>query len=508
MKKILLIIVISMLFIPTVIGNSSFYNKIEIHNFKSNLLDDYDPLVDISVTVEIKKIRSFDKRDIQIPSIEKIDASGDPDFYVKVFINDEEFTSPIWYDTKYIYNPEWSATLNVPDDQEDVEIKIQLWDWNQNGDVICDISPFDYDLPDNNEVDLEYSILTGHWEGDDYVDDEHNEFDPSGYGRLNGCDDGSIYQRDRDCEIWFDIYQNDFDNDGMPYWAETEVFNTDPTVDDRGRDDDNDGIPIEWEYKWGHNFGRHNSHNWFYNPFEWDDHYYIDPDNDGLSNVVEYLMSDWDSDPFRKDVFVELDMMESESDGSFICFPLESEELLYTAFNRQNVVLHLDSGCMNGTDIIPFDEETTHEELNDIYYTYFLHGDQNNSRGGVFHYGVMVYNAESASGYVFRPDGFQISLKGMQDKKKQFPWLQSDVIFASAYMHELGHTFDFNPIPGHNEGCYYPWQIGWWFVGSYKSCMNYRYMYYTVDYSDGSRGKNDFNDWVRMDMTSFQRYWW
>ena len=357
MKKILILIFIALLFIPTVIGTPSFLNVKENYNLDTSLLYDYDPLVDVSVTVEINKIRSFDKVDVQIPSVEKIDDFGDPDFYVKIFINEEEFISPIYYDTKYVYDQDWSATLNVPDDKEFVNITIQLWDWNENGDKICDISPFDYEILDTYEVDLEYSILTGHWEGDDYVDDSPGEFDPSGYGRLNGCDDGSIYQRDSDCELWFDIYQNDYDNDGMPYWAETTIFNTDPTVDDRGRDDDNDGVPIEWEYRWGHNFGRHDSHNWFYNPFEWDDHYDIDPDNDGLSNAIEYLMSEWDSDPFRKDVFVELDVMESNPDGNFICFPIESEELLYTAFNRQNVVLHLDSGCMGGTDIIPFDEE-------------------------------------------------------------------------------------------------------------------------------------------------------
>jgi len=74
-------------------------------------------------------------------------------------------------------------------------------------------------------------------------------------------------------------------------------------------------------------------------------------------------------------------------------------------------------------------------------------------------------------------------------------------------MHELGHTFAFSPIPGHNEDSKYPWQLGWWLVRSYKSCMNYAYMYYMVDYSDGSHGKNDFDDWERMDMTYFQRYW-
>ena len=38
--------------------------------------------------------------------------------------------------------------------------------------------------------------------------------------------------------------------------------------------------------------------------------------------------------------------------------------------------------------------------------------------------------------------------------------------------------------------------------------MNYGYMYRLVDYSDGSRGKNDFDDWDRMDLTYFQGDGW
>jgi len=45
-------------------------------------LSDLDPLVDVSVTVEIKKIRSLEKFDAQIPSLEKIDMTSAPDFYV------------------------------------------------------------------------------------------------------------------------------------------------------------------------------------------------------------------------------------------------------------------------------------------------------------------------------------------------------------------------------------------------------------------------------------------
>ncbi len=51
--------------------------------------------------------------------------------------------------------------------------------------------------------------------------------------------------------VLFDITQNDFDGDNIPYWTEVNRYHTDPTVNDTGRDDDGDGVPIEWEFKWG-----------------------------------------------------------------------------------------------------------------------------------------------------------------------------------------------------------------------------------------------------------------
>jgi hypothetical protein len=78
-------------------------------------------------------------------------------------------------------------------------------------------------------------------------------------------------------------------------------------------------------------------------------------------------------------------------------------------------------------------------------------------------------------------------------------------------MHETGHTLGiFN---GNTPGCddqmgKYPWQKNWWKWRPYKSVMNYGYMYQIVDYSDGSRGKNDFDDWSRLDLTFFQRQMW
>ena len=84
-------------------------------------------------------------------------------------------------------------------------------------------------------------------------------------------------------------------------------------------------------------------HFWEYDPFVYEDHENFDPDDDGLDNVEEYLTSQWGSDPFRKDIFVELDEMETSPDGQQCILPEGSKELLRTAYDRQNIVYHLDA---------------------------------------------------------------------------------------------------------------------------------------------------------------------
>ena len=494
MKKNHIVICFSLCLLLASIGFASAYEAENMNDTFEKIDEDYDPLVDIEVTVEIQQIRAFDKYDRQIWRYEYIDFLGNPDFYVKVFINDEEFTSDIWENIKYLYDTPFSATFNVPDDEEFVDITIQLWDSNNNGDRLCDIADYQED------VDLTYNVKTGHWTGDDDIGDA------SGYGRLNGCDDGSIYTHDRDCELWFDIFQNDYDGDMIPYWVEVNEYGTDPEVDNTGEDVDEDEVPIEWEWKWG------------YNPLEADNHDNLDPELDSIDNVEEFRTSQWDSDPFRKDLFIELDQMEAGPNGeSASLLPERSKELLRTAHNRQNLVYHLDDGTWDdsGSDMIPFDEETTMEwgpggddELDDIYWDYFLHGDNNNWRRGVFHYGVVIYQCSRINGNVFGSNRFQISANGLDQKALLSPLLNRDIVFASAYMHETGHTLDLHNEGVDNENSAYPWQSDWWKFRPYKSTMNYGYMYTTVDYSDGSHGDNDYNDWEDMDLSEFEREHW
>jgi len=472
---------------------------------------DFDPLVDVSVTVDIEAIRYLEKDEPEVSarSLARVlfnrlplfrsfikkpmliaTAENDlPDFFVKVIINDVEFTSNVWTDMEFVYEP-WSATLNVPDEQEFVNIVIQLYSSitgdNTDG-ILYDISGDSDGSDDSYDVELTYNIKTGHWTGDDALSDA------SGYGRLCGCDDGTIYQNDRDCEIWFNIFQNDYDDDGIPYWTEVNDYATDPEVKNDG-DPDGDTIPVEWEYKWG------------YNPFSPENHEKLDSDGDSLNNTEEYLTSAWFSDPFRKDVFVEMDKMDDGPNGEKVYFPAIAEELITTAFNRQNIVFHLDMGDMGGYETYPFDAETSYRELRDIYDDYFLHGDQSNWRRGVFHYGIVTYSVDGPPGYMFRSNAYQVSSSGMEEKA-DIARFQRDIVYASNYMHELGHTFAFNPIPGHNDGSKYPWQPGYWTNRPYKSCMNYGWVYQIVDYSDGSRAEPDIDDGSRINYHAFEHEW-
>ncbi len=85
----------------------------------NNETQDIDPTVDLKISVKITEIRAFDK----------IDKYSDPDFYVKVIINDEEeIKSKIWRNQIHV-TEEWSTPfIDVPDEKEWINVTIQVWD--------------------------------------------------------------------------------------------------------------------------------------------------------------------------------------------------------------------------------------------------------------------------------------------------------------------------------------------------------------------------------------------
>ena len=458
-----------------------------LFNSKKMLID-YDPQININITVKIDSIRA----------LKQIDDDPYRDFFVKIFINDFEFTSPIFKDSEYLYNLNFSVTTDVPDDIEIVEIKIQLYDKDGELEELCDISG-DINNSDNMfDAKLFYSIKTGHWNGSDYITD------PSGYGRLNGCDDGSIYTLEKDCELWFNICQNDFDSDNIPYWTEIYNYGTDPTFDNRGQDYNSDGIPIQWDWKWG------------FDPFSNDNHSKQDFDNDSISNFEEYLTKDFNSDPFRKDIFLEIDYMQ-EANGEIPRANKSAFEILKQPFHKRNILFHIDSGEIKGGEVISYDEKSDFEEVREIWRNYFLNNDSQNWRRGVFHYAVFVHDqfpkgfAFSGDvtpywGYLPGTDSFVIA-NTLIEKWTSTLLKSNDTIYASAIMHEMGHNFGIksgNPGGCDNQFTKSPLRPGWYIWRNYKSIMNYRYTYSIMDYSDGSHGKRDFNDWAAINLSYFE----
>jgi hypothetical protein len=417
-------------------------------------------------------------------------------------INGETLSSPTWDDSS-CYGLGWQATVPVPADVETVPVTLRLWAHDADGDICCDIGGSDDAVASGNgrSAMLQYSRMTGDWTGDDYRGDE------SGYGRLNGCDDGSIYTSEHDCEVWFSITGGDADGDGLTDWEETNRYGTDPAVSDAGSDTDGDGVSIEWEDRWG------------YDPFTAERHATLDPDNDSLSNLEEYRMRAWQADPYRPDLFIELDQMAVQPNDSVGYVTDGTRELLTTVYNRRNLVYHLDDGCMDGGEIIPYDGLTGPGELTDIYHAFFLNNGSSAWRRGVFHYGVIINRHFLVDGHAFPGDGsildfdeggvncFQISRQPLAGKMLRPTREKIDFYYACLIMHETGHTLGI--YAGHPPGCdnqfsKYPWQLGSYIFRNYRSVMNYRYTYHLLDYSDGTHGKRDYDDWGNLDLGYFE----
>jgi len=478
----------------------------------TSLNEDFDPLDEhIFVTVTINEIRA----------LKTIDTHSNPNFYLKVTINGKEFISDVWQDMMYVENPNWSVSSEVPKDNEFVNVTIALWHKGDGGDVLCDLSPGNGDDTQARTAELTYSIATGVWWGDDYLKD------PSGYGRLSGIDDGSIYAQDDDCELWFTISQNDFDGDGLPYWLEVNMFSTSPLVNNRGEDADHDGVPIEWEYTFGVGYSEEGSevgYYMLYNPFVWENHTALDPDKDGLNNIEEFKTWQWGSDPFRQDIFIEIDQMEIGPNGQGSVVPTQAYDLIRDAHARHNIVWHIDDGRLGGGEFIPFKDQVDNSDLSDWYMAYFMHGDVHNWRRGVFRWCVTSYNYTWAPGFLFGStinnvranDAVFISTKYHDFRATLFPLFDNfylgtytteinrAYVYAGGIMHETGHTLNCRAPGCDARHTVWPWQINYWVYASYKSCMNYRYVYRgLVDYSDGSHGTNDYNDWGNIDLTYF-----
>ncbi|MFH1100565.1 MAG: hypothetical protein V1726_00815 [Methanobacteriota archaeon] len=336
-----------------------------------------------------------------------------------------------------------------------------------------------------------YDFRTGRWSGDDSFNDS------DGFGHYIGPN----------YEIWFNLYQNDYDFDGIPYWTEVNVLGTDPMVDDSKRDPNGDGIPLFWDWKWG------------YDPFGYDNHSLLDPDIDGLTNLQEYIMANRFADPFHQDIYLEADGMQKGGlfDPAHV-FWVESQQIMIERFAQHNICLYIDYGWpnnpVNGGGELLEHYETLSQDSGMMLQYYKNHFPD--ERKGIFRYVVVGHNAGFCHPSEFNNyDSMAVdtSLYKALLKRKAFTPRTQRIVLASATMHELGHSLNIarwtvqgcdNLSFADSKQAKQEFLDRW---GNYKSVMSYYYIWdkKIVDYSDGSHGTGDSNDWANLDLTYFKQ---
>jgi len=482
-KRYLAFIVATLIIFSSIIIFNESRKRKGMVEAKEIVINDYDPTVDLEVIFRIDRIRKID-----------FERGEEPLFALEINIDGKEYEVGEWkgLDTY----PRWRHIQNVDDSKEKVTIEVKLFEKVGNEKIQCDISPRKGEYSEGKTLKLTYSLKNGSWWGDDFLGDAN------GYGHASGTEDG-VYD-ENDCEIFFDIYQTDADADRLTWYEEVFIYGTDPNISDYGKDYDGDGVPIQWEDKYG------------YNPFVYENHSSLDPDKDGIQNIEEYMMEEWHSDPFSQDIFVEVDYMENRFFGH-TTFPKYSKQKVISAFTKHNILLHIDDGIMGqGGDILPYVKFYTPEYMSLYYKKYFLNDGKDEWKRGIFRYCVFCQYTfpakKSVAGYSYWPTNldkfcsFAVGIRVI--KNYRFTPVKREIATASLFMHELGHTLG---IFWHTyHGCdnlttTRPWYDGWKKYENYKSCMNYRYAWSLIDYSDGSHGEGDFNDWAVVDPAFFEK---
>jgi parallel beta-helix repeat protein len=270
-------------------------------------------------------------------------------------------------------------------------------------------------------------------------------------------------------------------------WPEQIIF---PDLDTDG-----DGAPDWWEVKWG------------YSPYIWDDHQHLDPDNDALNNIEECYMDQFGSNPYTKDMFLEFDWTKSIQQNSSNEPPREEITQMIDAFAQQNISLHVDTGELGGGEELPPQSLVSYAEIIDIYWDSFLHNDLNNPRQNIFHYGIICDYSQSGGFAVMGWNHLNAFIISAQLLAELYPQHTRGWLVTAASMHEVGHTCGLiaTTYKGiDNRNTIYPFYKEFWGYFSYKSVLNYHYTYSFLDFSDGSHGRGDFNDWGNLNFSFFK----
>ena len=229
-------------------------------------------------------------------------------------------------------------------------------------------------------------------------------------------------------------------------------------------------------------------------------------------------MAKWFANPYHQDIYLEVDGMES---GGFLDPPHvlyeESEQIIIERFAEHGINLYIDQGWPEGP-VNRGGELLTHYERmsqDSGMMLQFYRNHFSEERRGIFRYVVMCHRGGFCHPAMFnRYDQMAVGISNQQmiTAKGAFTPRTYRLMAAVSVMHELGHSLSIAPwnVGGNDNFTFAEGRaakqdfLDKW--GNYKSVMNYYYIYdkTLIDYSDGTHGEGDVNDWELFDLTFFE----
>ncbi len=480
--------------------------KKKVESIEKIVIDDrVSPFLNQGLIVEVKRIRNRELMDTMLTF--GTDWKHPPTFFWSVIVDGKEHsTDTIWsaggvegsgafteWDT---FGKQGKANFYIEEEQKISEVTILVMEKIKTG-----LLGKRTDTVEKERIELIYDFRTGHWTGDDYLRDA------DGYGHVLGDE----------YEVWFNIYQSDYDHDMIPYWMEVNVYDFDPTIADGNADPDGDGISSWWEWRYG------------YDPLTWDNHDELDPDMDGLSNLQEYQMYTYFADPFHQDIYLEIDGMEKRGflDWNHVSYK-ETHQMLIERFAQHNINLYIDYGWPDGPvngggELLPY-MKVNDDTVGHFHNRFYKHNFAD-ERKGIFRYCTIAANAGFISSGSYNYYDHIVVDTGQRVTLKRFGFTPKyrRVLLAKGILHELGHSLGLMPFTFYGVDILTgDWQNKWpnqltedeyeRYCEQYYSIMNYGYIFGTkrdqircFDYSDGSNGAPyDQNDWNHIYLPAFK----
>lgn len=251
-----------------------------------------------------------------------------------------------------------------------------------------------------------------------------------------------------------------------------------------------------------------------------------DTDGDGLDDYIE---SRWYPDrtsifcgslcaypsPIEKDVYIEVDWMNSPSDGSYQPSNAQLNQVI-SAFEDRGINVHFDTGQYGGGNelssyegILPFAQDSNNFDFYDYKNgTTTTNINFDSDRERIWHYMISGHqyaeNTGSSGVSYAGDDDFFVSYGLIKDSQSSFGYTSLDTAIAGTIIHELGHNLcltNASVYGGQAAECMYGGIDNVSASSDYESSMNYSYQMFMVDYSNGINGvPNDHNDWYAVDV--------